>query len=150
MSAVSTIHQLLGQSTTASLATLDPSGSPFVTLVQFASYRPDVVLLLLSDLAKHSHHLASDDRASLLIADEQIRVDERMTGTRVTLSGKTARISGPGGSALRQVFVARHPSAEMYASFADFSVYTFQIHQAHLVAGFGRIHTVDADALRSQ
>ena len=36
-------------------------------------------------------------------------------------------------------YLRRHPDAEMYASFADFSFYRMEVARAHLVAGFGRI-----------
>jgi hypothetical protein len=44
-------------------------------------------------------------------------------------------------------FLSRHPSASLYAGFKDFSLYRLQVTRAHLVAGFGRIHWIDADAL---
>ncbi len=46
-------------------------------------------------------------------------------------------------------FTARHPSAAAYAGFADFRLYRLEIARAHLVAGFGRIHAIAADALLS-
>jgi heme iron utilization protein len=36
-------------------------------------------------------------------------------------------------------YLRRHPEAEMFAGFADFSFYRMTISRAHLVAGFGRI-----------
>ena len=36
-------------------------------------------------------------------------------------------------------YLRRHPDAEMFANFADFSFYRMEITRAHLVAGFGRI-----------
>ena len=36
-------------------------------------------------------------------------------------------------------YLRRHPDAEMFANFADFSFYRMEIARAHLVAGFGRI-----------
>ena len=45
-------------------------------------------------------------------------------------------------------FAARHPSSAAYASFADFRLYRVVIERGHLVAGFGRIAWIEADALR--
>jgi len=36
-------------------------------------------------------------------------------------------------------YLRRHPDAEMYANFSDFSFYRMEISRVHLVAGFGRI-----------
>jgi hypothetical protein len=44
-------------------------------------------------------------------------------------------------------FVARHPSAELYAGFGDFRLYRMTVARAHLVAGFGRIHWIEPSAL---
>ena len=43
--------------------------------------------------------------------------------------------------------VARHPSAEIYRDFADFKLYRVSVTRAHLVAGFGRIHWIEASEL---
>ena len=40
---------------------------------------------------------------------------------------------------------ARHPSAAGHVDFADFSFYRIEVEHAHLVAGVGRIHCVEAD-----
>jgi heme iron utilization protein len=45
---------------------------------------------------------------------------------------------------LRARFLARHPSAALYADFADFHLYRVAVERAHLVAGFGRIHWIAA------
>jgi putative heme iron utilization protein len=44
----------------------------------------------------------------------------------------------------RTRFLARHPSAALYADFADFHLYRIAVERAHLVAGFGRIHWIAA------
>ncbi len=44
-------------------------------------------------------------------------------------------------------YLARHPSAVRYAGFGDFNLYRVIIERAHLVAGFGRIHWIEAGDL---
>jgi putative heme iron utilization protein len=44
-------------------------------------------------------------------------------------------------------FLTRHPSAELYAGFADFHLYRVEVARGHLVAGFGRIHWIEAQEL---
>ena len=41
-------------------------------------------------------------------------------------------------------FIARHPAAALYGNFHDFQIYRMRIERAHLIAGFGRIHWIDA------
>ena len=59
----------------------------------------------------------------------------------MTVLGEAAPVED---SRLRDRFLARHPAAELYAGFADFHLHRVSISRAHLVAGFGRIHWVEA------
>ena len=40
--------------------------------------------------------------------------------------------------------LARHPGAAGYADFKDFALYRVTVERGHLVAGFGRIHWIEA------
>ena len=44
-------------------------------------------------------------------------------------------------------FLARHPSAEGYAGFADFSIYALEVAGGHYIGGFGRIVDLAPKAL---
>jgi putative heme iron utilization protein len=59
-----------------------------------------------------------------------------LTGSRLTLTGKARKSDSP---TARRRFLARHPSAEGYAGFADFAFYTLEIERGHYIGGFGRI-----------
>jgi putative heme iron utilization protein len=54
----------------------------------------------------------------------------------LTLMGEARPSDSP--TALRR-FLARHPGAEGYAGFADFSVYALRVASGHYIGGFGRI-----------
>ena len=45
---------------------------------------------------------------------------------------------------LKTRFLARHAGAKIYAGFTDFHVYRLEVTRAHFVAGFGRIHWIEA------
>lgn len=92
--------------------------------------------MLLSRLAEHTKNLEHDPRASLLFVREPAVGEEAMTAIRLTLVGRC--VSDPDPQS-RSSYLARHPEAARYADFADFSIYRFEIENAHLVAGFGRI-----------
>jgi heme iron utilization protein len=128
----------------ATLAT-SLEGWPYASLVLVALDHDASPLLLLSDLAEHSKNLARDRRASLLF-DGTAGRDDPLTGARVTVLGEIEQITD---ERLRSRFTARHPSAAGYAGFADFRLYRLTVARAHLVAGFGRIHWITADALLS-
>lgn len=126
----------------ATLAT-SLEGWPYASLVLAAVDHDASPLLLLSDLAEHSKNIARDARAALLFDGTDGR-DDPLTGSRATVLGEIRRIED---QRLLARFAARHPSAANYAGFADFHLYRLAVMRAHLVAGFGRIDWIAADAL---
>lgn len=116
---------------------------PYASLVLVAADFDASPLLLISTLAEHTKNLVQDARASLLYDGTQ-GLDDPLTGARVTILGELRRDPDP--VRLRR-FIARHPSAALYAGFKDFSPYRMAVARAHLVAGFGRIHWIDAGAI---
>lgn len=126
---------------TASLATTmsGQNGQPYASLVLVAFDHDAAPILLISRLAEHTKNLLSNDRVSLL-CDGTAGLPEPLTGPRVSLLGRAVKTEDPRH---RARFLARHPSAEMYAGFGDFAFYHLAIERAHIVAGFGRIHWLD-------
>lgn len=111
-----------------------PGGWPYASLVTVACDVDASPILLLSDLSDHTRNLAGDDRASLLIEAASSRANPQ-TGPRVSLLGRIVRSAD---ERHRRRFLARHPSAALYAGFADFNVYRMSVERAHFVGGFGR------------
>jgi heme iron utilization protein len=135
-------RQLLRRRPTASLATL-MHGAPYASLVLVAVDHDATPLLLISQLAEHTKNLANDPRVALLFEATE-GLDEPLTGPRVTVIGRAEVTTEPRH---RERFQARHPGAAMYAGFKDFAFYRIMVERAHLVAGFGRIHWIDAKDL---
>jgi len=131
------VRHLIRGSSGAGLATglAGSDGWPYASLVLTAFAHDGSPLLLLSDLAEHSKALAADDRLSLLF-DGTAGYENPLTGPRVTVLGRATPTTE---AAHRSRFLARHPSAAVYADFADFRFYAVAVEKAHLVAGFGRI-----------
>ncbi|UUX51831.1 DUF2470 domain-containing protein [Nisaea acidiphila] len=113
---------------------------PYASLVMVAVDQDGSPLMLLSDLAEHTKNLKEDPRVSLLF-DGTGGYDEPLTGPRATVLGQAARIDD---GRLAERYLRRHPSARMFASFKDFGFYRVEVERAHIVAGFGRIHWVEA------
>jgi putative heme iron utilization protein len=140
-------RRLLRASDRAALATSLAGGEeaaaggwPYASLVLLACDHDATPLLLISDLAEHSKNIADDPRVGLLIDGTAGRVDP-LTGPRVTILGTAEKTDDP---RLKARFVARHPSAGLYVDFADFHLYRVTVTRAHFVAGFGRIHWIEA------
>lgn len=151
------------------LGTLDRrSGGPYTSLVTVATEPDGSPILLISRLALHTRNLDADPRASLMLEgrldtfaplassrpasddplakDAPLASDDPLASGRVTLSGRCR--STDSATAARR-FLSRHPSAAVYAGFADFRFFAFEIDRIHLVGGFGRIVDLTADAVLS-
>jgi putative heme iron utilization protein len=130
---------LLRRSRQGALATLrSPQGDPYCSLVNVASAADGAPVLLISTLAVHTRNLLADPRASLML-DERAPGDP-LEGARIMLAGTAQPAEGDAATALRQRYLAVHPSAEMFVDFKDFAFFRIEPTGAHLVAGFGRIH----------
>jgi hypothetical protein len=141
---VATAKSLLAAGGPAALATLGRDGAPFCSFVALAPSRDLSPILLLSALAVHTRNLEHDARASLLVTAAPEDSEPQMATIRLTLVGTAAPDADP---ALRDAYLARHPDSAAYAGFTDFRIFRFSIAEGHLVAGFGRIETVQASAL---
>jgi hypothetical protein len=139
----SAARHLMRTALKGSLATLDrETGHPYASLVLVATEPDGAPIFLISNLAEHTRNLQNDMRASVLLEGTGDLADP-LTGGRVTLIGEARPAAGP--VALRR-FLARHPSAEGYAGFADFAVYRLEPRRGHYIGGFGRI--VDLEPAR--
>ncbi len=144
-----TVRRLVRSLDRGTLATLGrpdgpAAGEPYASLVLAACLPDASPVLLISTLADHTKNLLADARASLLF-DGTAGLDEPLTGARAGLQGRLVKDKS---ESARARFLARHPGAAMYAGFKDFGFWRLEIRAAHLVAGFGRIHWLDAGDVR--
>ncbi|MDE1148950.1 MAG: pyridoxamine 5'-phosphate oxidase family protein [Azospirillaceae bacterium] len=153
--AVDTARALLRGRPQATLATLVAAtaedagpltGWPYPSLVMVATDGLGRPLLLLSELALHTRDLRQDGRAALLFEETQ-GLENPLTGPRLSVLGQMVQLAGAEAEAARAAYLERHPSAALYADFPDFRFWRLDIARAHLVAGFGRIHWLEAGEL---
>jgi putative heme iron utilization protein len=139
------VRGLMRGARTAALSTAlaGEAGRPYVSLVLTASAPDGSPLLLLSALAEHSKNLKADARLALLY-DGTADLASPLEGARASVVGRLAPAPEP---MLRARFLARHPEAEAYAGFRDFSFHRVILDRVHLVAGFGRIRWMEAKAV---
>lgn len=128
---------LLAGANTGTLATLSEDGGPWASFVAYGLGADGAPVLLVSTHAEHGRNLAADPRASLSVA-EVADPDDELDRGRVTLAG---RVQPTGDLA---AFIAAHPSAEVYAGFADFAGYVLRVERVRWVGGYGRMESVTA------
>jgi len=126
-------RKLLRAARVGTLATVS-GGQPFASLVTPACAADLSVLLLLSDLSKHTRHLRAEPRCSLMVSGAAEGPNPQTT-PRVTVTGNAERLAEPGAKAR---FLAIHPYAALYADFADFSLWRIRPLGGLFVGGFGR------------
>lgn len=137
---------LLRRSRQGALATLmTGSGHPYCSLVNLASHPDGSPILLISRLALHTRNILSDPRISLMV-DERAASDP-LEGARIMLAGTAEEAGGADLALLRRRYLNAHPSAEVFVNFKDFSFFRIRPKAAHVVAGFGRIVDLAAEAI---
>jgi hypothetical protein len=139
-------RRFLRASRSGVLSTLSASlpGYPFGSIVPFvldAARRP---VILISALAEHTKNLAGDPRASLIVHGYE---EDVQAGPRLTLMGDAAQIADD--AAAHRRYLRYFPAAQGLLSLGDFSFWAIEPKQLLFVRGFGRIHWIDADALRA-
>lgn len=126
------------------LATLDATtGLPFASLTTVATDLDGSPLILVSLLSAHTRNLDADTRASLLLS--VTGKGDALAHPRLTLSGRMEPTDEPRH---RDRFLRRHPKAELYVDFPDFSFRRMSVERAHLNGGFARAAELSGDELR--
>lgn len=133
-SAATTVRRLIREARFAALATLEPEGGPYASLVAIGTDPDGRPTLLISRLARHTRNIGGDTRVSLLVSASGTA--DPLNAPRASLIGRIAPAPAP---EVRARYLARHDAAAGYADFADFAFFAVAIEEAHLVEGFGRI-----------
>ncbi len=129
------------------LSTIDAEeGTPYGSLVEYATLSDGRILMMLSDLATHTTNLASDSRASVLVA-EGMGDAVALSQERVTLMGNVDELEETDD--LRTTYLEAHPHASGYIDFEDFQFYALSIERVRYIGGFGRMSWLPADEYKS-
>jgi putative heme iron utilization protein len=138
---------LLRAARSAALGTIGADSLPSVTLVTPAT-APDLsVLMLLSSLSEHRRNLERDGLCGLMVTG--VATDRNpQTAPRLSLGGRASLVSAAEEARWRRRWLAAHPYAEGYATFADFALFRFVPERAHFVGGFAQAHRLSLEALR--
>ncbi len=139
-------HAFVRESASGALATLEPdTGWPLASRVSLAVDLDGTPLILISRLSAHYAALESDARCSLLLGEAGD--GDPLRHPRITVFCQAAKVSQEQRAAAKAQFLLRHPSAEMYADFADFDFWRLAPQRASLNAGFGKAYSLTHDDL---
>jgi putative heme iron utilization protein len=136
---------LLRRARHGALATLDPAdGTPLATRTALVTDMDGAPVFLTSTLSAHTQALLADARCSVLVGEPG--KGDPLAHPRITVSGIARRVASddPARERLKRRYLARHPKAELYVDFADFSFWTLDVARASLNGGFGRAYAMTA------
>ncbi len=111
-------------------------GFPFGSVVGYALDAEARPLLLISALAVHFRNLQADPRASLTVFEDEAHEDPT-NAARVTLMGELAAVPEADWEAARAAYLGRHPEAEKWIGFGDFSLLRMEVKDLYFIGGFG-------------
>jgi len=136
-------RQLVRSKEKAVLATVmrETNGDPYASLVLTACDYSGNPLVYISNLAEHTKNLWQNQRVSMLY-ENTLGLNDPLSGARVTLQGTMIESQNP---LLQERFFKRHEQARKYENAHNFFLFQMNVERAHLVAGFGRIHWIDAE-----
>jgi putative heme iron utilization protein len=126
-----------------STLSVDLSGYPFGSVITFAPDRDGRPVILISNLAQHTHNIQADPRVSLTLIEGG---DDIQASGRLTVVGRALPVEDDVDDVATR-FYRRFPHATDYQRAHDFAFYRIEPVRARYIGGFGRIHWVDADAL---
>ncbi len=147
--AIELAQKLCAEARFGALAVLDPgTGAPYVSRVATCTGEENSPVILVSELSHHTKCLIKDPRCSILLG-EPGRGDP-LAHPRVTLSCIARRMvkDDPDAETITARFLARHPKAKLYASFADFFFFRLNVLSAALNGGFGKAFNLTGDEFR--
>ncbi|WP_082130307.1 HugZ family pyridoxamine 5'-phosphate oxidase [Kiloniella spongiae] len=120
------------------------SSHPYASLSLVALDHDATPYMMLSDLADHSQNMAQNPKTGMLF-DGTAGYRDPLAGGRVTLIGTMHKVNN---DRMLQRFLTRHPASKLYAEFKDFSLYRYNIQEAHLIGGFAKAIWVPAEDLK--
>ena len=142
--------RLIGEQKMAVLSTNSKrhAGFPFGSVVGYALDSEARPLLLISALAVHRRNLDGDPRGSLTMFEDEAQVDPS-NAARVTVMGEFAPVPEADRLDARAAYLAKHPEAERWVDFGDFSFLRMEVKDLYFVAGFGSMGWILAEDYRA-
>ena len=137
---------LVDRMSVGTLSTIEdrPGGYPYGSFVIYAVHEGEPVFLV-SALAEHTQNLERDTRASLMVA-EAMETDNPLALSRVTLLGRCHKIDDAHRESVKAAFLERHPRAQFYVDFEDFSFWKLSVKRIRYIGGFGRMSWIESEA----
>ena len=121
-------------------------GFPFGSVVPYCLDADGYPLILISDLAQHTHNLQQNPKCSLLISEHN--ADDAQAAARLTLLAEAKALTEPEQiQAAAERYYRFFPHAQDYHRTHDFAFWRLEPVRWRFIAGFGAIHWIEHVAL---
>ena len=145
---------LLGSFKTLQMATASATGEPEASYAPFVRPGDNTFCICVSDLSRHTAHLAATGRASVLIVEDESRTDQLFTRRRLVFECEAARVER--GAArwhlIMDLFERKFGDViGLIRPLADFRMFALAPRRGVFVKGFGQAYRIagpSLDALR--
>ncbi|MEM8685065.1 MAG: DUF2470 domain-containing protein [Pseudomonadota bacterium] len=124
------------------LALIGDDGAPSVARVGLATDTNGLPVFPVSSLSGRVDDMHRDGRASLLVG--QSGNGDVLAHSRLSMNGHARRLDGDEHRRARRRYLERHPKADLYIDFADFSLWCLEVTTVSFVRGFGHAYAMDA------
>src|SRR5262249_45262796 len=118
------------------------AGWPFGSITPYTLTAAGEPIILISEIAEHTHNLRADARSSLLVQDSKALADPQ-AGARATLMGYAIPVSGPFLEDGRRRYLRFFPNSASYFEVHDFSLFKLVVTHVRFIGGFGEIYWLD-------
>ncbi|WP_298986259.1 HugZ family protein [uncultured Roseibium sp.] len=126
------------------------TGHPLASRVAVATDLDGTPVILTSALSGHSAAILQNPSCSLLLGEPG--KGDPLAHPRISLFCKAVRIERKSDihERLRSRYLARHPKAELYIDFGDFSFFRLEMMRASLNSGFGKAYELNSENLLTE
>lgn len=121
------------------------AGFPYGSAVPHATDHQGRPVILISDLAEHTHNVKVDDRVSFLVSDSGA---DLQAGSRATMLGYARALEA--NASTQDRYLRFFPEQARYLELGGFHFWVIEPLQVRLIQGFGSLHWIAAAGYLAQ
>ena len=119
---------------------IDMAGYPFGSITPYCLNRDGQPVILISNLAQHTHNILANNKVSLISSERD--VDDAQAAARITYIGDATPIDSDDVDTAERYY-RYFPDSRDFHKTHDFNFYVIDLVRARYIGGFGKIYWVE-------